>query len=229
MGSEPGTRPWPNLLFLLPFCFSFLLKFSTYFAFYCTHFAFNYTHFASHDEVMLHKFAAPIPSAILVDLSSCCSHFAQNFASKFGQGLSGTHVIQTSSSLSNVAWVLAPAIITPTAQCSVIMQRDCHNSSCPDHTFNSNIYIYIYSTAVYIGWESNEDTVLDSETVQDCTVANSCNLVTKQSDSLTSIYTEKMSILPQLLLHYATVTCQLIFSCILKRNVAWYQLTQLVH
>ena len=61
--------------FFYPFCFSFLLKFSIYFAFYCTHFAFNYTHFASHDEVMLHKFAAPIPpSAILVDLSSCCSH-----------------------------------------------------------------------------------------------------------------------------------------------------------
>ena len=56
--------------FFYPFCFSFLLKFSTYFAF----FAFNYTHFAFHDEVMLHKFAAPIPSAILVDLSSCCSH-----------------------------------------------------------------------------------------------------------------------------------------------------------
>jgi len=74
MGSESGTRPWPNLLFLLPFCFSFLLKFSTYFAFYCTHFAFNCTHFASHDEVMLHKFAASIPSAILVDLRSCCSH-----------------------------------------------------------------------------------------------------------------------------------------------------------
>ena len=68
------TRPWPNLLFFYPFCFSFLLKFSTYFAFHCTHFAFNYTHFASHDEVMLHKFAVPIPSAILVDLSSCCSH-----------------------------------------------------------------------------------------------------------------------------------------------------------
>ena len=60
--------------FFYPFCFSFLLTFSTYFAFYCTHFAFNYTHFASHDEVMLHKFAAPIPSAILVDFSSCCSH-----------------------------------------------------------------------------------------------------------------------------------------------------------
>jgi len=60
--------------FFYPFCLSFLLKFSTYFAFYCTHFAFNYIHFASHDEVMLHKFAAPIPSAILVDLSSCCSH-----------------------------------------------------------------------------------------------------------------------------------------------------------
>jgi len=57
--------------FFCPFCFSFLLKF---FAFYYTHFAFNYTHFASHDEVMLHKFAAPISSAILVDLSSCCSH-----------------------------------------------------------------------------------------------------------------------------------------------------------
>jgi len=37
-----------------------LLKFSTYFAFYGTHFAFNCTHFASH-EVMLHKFAVPIP------------------------------------------------------------------------------------------------------------------------------------------------------------------------
>ena len=60
--------------FFYPFCFSFLLKFSTYFAFYCTHFAFNYIHFASHDEVVLQKFAAPIPSAILVDLSSCCSH-----------------------------------------------------------------------------------------------------------------------------------------------------------
>jgi len=67
------TRPWPNLLFLLPILL-FLLKFSTYFAFYCIHFAFNYTHFDSRDEVMLHKFAAPIPSAILVDLSSCCSH-----------------------------------------------------------------------------------------------------------------------------------------------------------
>ena len=56
--------------FFYPFCFSLLLKFSTYFAFYCTHFAFNYTH----DEVMLHKSAAPIPSVVLVDLSSCCSH-----------------------------------------------------------------------------------------------------------------------------------------------------------
>ena len=54
-------------------------------------------------------------------------------------------------------------------------------------------------------------------------------VATLSPNSLTSIYTEKMSILPQLLLHYATVTCQLIFSCILKRNVAWYQLTQLVH
>jgi len=32
-------------------------------------------------------------------------------------------------------------------------------------------------------------------------------------------YTEKMSILLQLLLHYATVTCQLIFSCILKHQL----------
>jgi len=122
---------------------------------------------------------------------------------------SGTHVIQTSSSWGNVAWVLAPTIITPTAQRSVIMLRDCHNSSCPDCTFNS-----------YIGWESNEDTVLDSETVQDCTVANGCNLVNKQSDSLTPIiYTEKMPILLQLLLHCATVTCQLIFSCILQHQL----------
>ena len=59
--------------------------------------------------------------------------------------------------------------------------------------------------------------VLDSETVQDCTVASGCDLVTKQSDSLTP--TEKMSILLQLLLHYATVPCQLIFSCILKHQL----------
>ena len=78
-GSLPVT--WEGLakfafflpILLLPILL-FMLKFSTYFAFYCTHFALNYTHFASHDEVMLHKFAAPIPSAILVDLSSCCSH-----------------------------------------------------------------------------------------------------------------------------------------------------------
>ena len=61
--------------------------------------------------------------------------------------------------------------------------------------------------------------VPDSETVQDCTVANGCNLVTKQSDSLALIHTEKMSILLQLLLHYATVTCQLIFSCILQHQL----------
>jgi len=60
--------------FSLPILLFFLLKFSTYFAFYCTHFAFNYTHFASHDEVMLHNFAAPIPSAILVVLAVLTSN-----------------------------------------------------------------------------------------------------------------------------------------------------------
>ena len=64
----------------------------TKFAFSFTHFSFLFcsnflpillfivpillliTHVAFHDEVMLHKFAAPILSAILVDLNSCCSH-----------------------------------------------------------------------------------------------------------------------------------------------------------
>jgi len=67
-------RPWPNLLFLLPILLSFFAQIFFYlFCFLLYPFCFNYTHFAAH-EVMLHKFAAPIPSAILVDLSSCCSH-----------------------------------------------------------------------------------------------------------------------------------------------------------
>ena len=72
------TRPCLGLdqicFFFTHFAFLFCSNFLPILLLYCTHFAFNYTHFASHDEVMLHKFAAPIPSAILVDLSSCCSH-----------------------------------------------------------------------------------------------------------------------------------------------------------
>ena len=42
-------------------------------------------------------------------------------------------------------------------------------------------------------------------------------VVTLSPNSLTP--TETMSILLQLLLHYATVTCQLIFSCILQHQL----------
>jgi len=46
-------------------------------------------------------------------------------------------------------------------------------------------------------------------------------VATLSPNSLTPIYTEKMSILLQLriLLHYATVPCQLILSCILKHQL----------
>jgi len=55
--------------------------------------------------------------------------------------------------------------------------------------------------------------VLDSETVQDYTGANGCDFVTKQSDSYIygkDVYSAAITV---------AVTCQLIFSCILKHQL----------